>query len=85
MSVLGGKEAGRREESKGWFGGAIWVCWGLDVVVERVEGVEASDGVYAYVGAWLGAMLSKAAGQVWEDRWNIWPFWASSVKRFFRS
>ena len=48
MSLPGGKELGRREESKGWFGGAIWVCWGLDVVVERLEsaeGVEVSEGV----------------------------------------
>lgn len=54
MSLLGGKEFGSREESKAWFGGAIWVCWGLDVVVESVEtveGVEASEGVCAYVGA----------------------------------
>lgn len=48
MLLLGGKELGRREESKGWFGGAIWACWELDVVVERVESagvVDVSGGV----------------------------------------
>lgn len=46
MSLLGGKEVGRREELKAWFGGAIWACWGVAVVVvESAEGVEASEGV----------------------------------------
>ena len=57
MSLLGGKELGRREESNVGFGVAIWACGGLAVVVVVVEavesagGVEASEGVYAYVGA----------------------------------
>ena len=57
MSMLEGKEEeGRREEeSKGWFGGAIGVCWVLEVEVERLE---------AYVGAWFGAMLGRGACQV---------------------
>lgn len=54
-------------------------------MVESVLGVEVSEGVYAYVGGWFGEMLGKAAGQAWDGRWNMRPFWASSVKRFFRS
>ena len=68
MSLVGGKALGRREESKGWFGGAIWDCWGLEVVVvervEMVDGVEASGGVWANVGAWFGAMFSRGACQI---------------------
>ncbi len=32
--------------------------------VESVEGVEASEDVYAYVDAWFGGMLSRGACQV---------------------
>lgn len=34
------------------------------MAVEWVEGVEVSEGVQAYVGAWFGAMFSKGVCQV---------------------
>ncbi len=48
MSLLDENGLDRRDDSKGW---PIWVCWGLEVVVDIVEGVEASGGVQAYVDA----------------------------------